>query len=55
MSLDVNGFLANSRVLSHRLNRLAPTAVVHLAADPEVIQPVQQYNVVYHGQKAGTD
>ena len=57
LNLDVNGFFTNSKVLLPKLNKLAPTQYIPLAADPNVMRPIKKstkYNhtVVYLGHNS---
>ena len=67
MTLDVDGFLTNSRVLLPKLASLAPTSYVPLAADPDTMRPLDQddpsfydktkysnHTVVYLGHNSAT-
>lgn len=59
LNLDVNGFFTNSKVLLPKLNKLAPTQYIPLAADPNVMRPIKKstkYNhtVVYLGHNSLT-
>ena len=47
-SLDVDGFLTNSRILLPQLDKLAPTKYVPLAADPTVMRPMLSSKYVNH-------
>ncbi|CAM9671021.1 unnamed protein product [Ectocarpus fasciculatus] len=59
-NLDVDAFLTNSLALLPYLRQIAPaSSLLHLAADPSVMQPVPflpeyGHNVVYLGQFKGT-
>ena len=48
MSLDVDGFLTNSRILLPQLATLAPTRYVPLAADPTIMRPILSSKYVNH-------
>jgi hypothetical protein len=57
--LDVDGYLTNSQKLSQALARLAPTAIMHLAADLETMSPVRpipkyMHNVTYLGSASSS-